>query len=79
MVSRVPAYFQYQSNTYCCICGERVDINIVKSDVLAIDEEIGPARRVKLRDPFNRQTRDILCYEENGPVVFIVGVLQPVS
>lgn len=61
--------------TYRCISRIGMDENVVERDVFGADEEVGPAGRVELRNPFDRDPGGVLSHEENGPIVLVVGIL----
>jgi hypothetical protein len=50
--------------------------NVVERDVFGADEEVGPAGRVELSDSFDRDAGGVLCDEEDGPIVLVVGILD---
>jgi hypothetical protein len=63
-----------RKGTHRSIRRERIDIDVIKRDILAVDEEVCPARRVELRNSLDREPRCILRDEEDGPVVCVIRV-----
>lgn len=60
--------------TYRLISRISMDENIIERNVLAADEEIRPARRIQLLDPFDGHPRRIVRREQNRSIENIVRV-----
>ena len=62
--------------THRSVGRECSDENIVEDDILGVDEEVGPARRVQLSNSLDRYAGSVVCQEENWAVVVIIVVLH---
>ena len=61
------------------ISRERMNVHIIKRDIISANEKVCPARRVQLRDALDRDTGCVIGEEEDGTVECVVRVLLLLS
>lgn len=57
------------------ISRKRMNVHIIKGDIISANEKVCPARRVQLRDALNRDAGCVIGEEEDGAVECVVRVL----
>lgn len=57
------------------ISRKRMNVHIIKGDIISANEKVCPARRVQLRDALDRDAGCVISEEEDGAVECVVRVL----